>query len=68
MTLVTVLNIVFAALVIIGIPGILGLAIYSSPRDEARAGAAAARRSRRIAASAARRPAPRTGPARPWAS
>jgi hypothetical protein len=69
MTLVTVLNIVFAALVIIAIPGLLGLAIYTSPRDEARAVAAAARRSRRhAAASAARRPAPRTGPARPWAS
>lgn len=69
MTLVTLLNIVFAAVVLIAIPAILGLAIYTSPRDEARAVAAAARWSRRIAAgSAARRPAPRTAPVRPWAS
>lgn len=68
MPLVTVLNIIFAAIVLIAIPGILGLAIYTSPRDEARAVAAAARRSRRAAAGAARHPALRTGPARPWAS
>ncbi|HEY5427932.1 MAG TPA: hypothetical protein VIK04_02355 [Solirubrobacteraceae bacterium] len=72
MTLITIGNIVFAAFVLIAIPGMIAWAIHSSPKDEARAVAAAARRSRRRGTirhgAATRRPAPRTGAAAPWAS
>ena len=74
MTLITIANIVFAALVLIAIPGMIAYAIYTSPKDEARAVAAAVRRSRRLGPAALRhgqtprRPAPRTGAAQPWAS
>lgn len=71
MTVALIANIVFAAFVLVAIPGMLAWAIRASRNDverPVRARRPVARPSASRQAAPQRRPAPRTGPARPTAS